>query len=356
MDLSHFRTSDIVQPALEVCRILRHHQYDAYIVGGAVRDALMRRAIGDVDLATNATPTEVSQLFSKVIPTGIGFGTVTVCVEYAGETVQFQVTTYRSDGTYSNQRHPDSVHFETELDKDLSRRDFTINAMAYDPLADQLVDLYGGEADIDAKLLRVVGHASQRFSEDALRLFRLCRFASQLGFQPDQLALDAFYEGAKTCELPAVERVLVELNKLMASDGPEIGLELLRSSGILTRYCSAFDGLSHEKFAQLSKAPVSCRWAMLLSDLDYKLISNVLRFSKKDQAWIHQLITCGLDPKKAAFTVKDLVLSGQAIQAMGYEGAQIGEIQRFLHYKVLEDFSLNTTEALTRLIQEEFAT
>ena len=150
--------------------------YEAYVVGGCVRDSLLGRVPQDWDITTSATPNQVKQLFPRTIDTGIQHGTVTVMLQKEG----FEVTTYRIDGKYEDSRHPKEVIFTPSLTEDLRRRDFTINAMAYNE-KDGLIDIFGGMEDIENKVIRCVGNPVERFSEDALRMMRAVRFSAQLG-------------------------------------------------------------------------------------------------------------------------------------------------------------------------------
>lgn len=190
--------------------------YEAYIVGGCVRDALMGIPPHDYDITTSATPEEVEEVFVHlhVIKTGLKHGTVTVMLE--GE--PYEITTFRVESGYSDNRHPDSVSFTNSLAEDLSRRDFTVNAMAYNPDVG-VVDLFGGRADIEGKVLRCVGDPTLRFTEDALRILRLLRFASVLGFQIDESTAVAARELKERLSYVSAERIAAELCKLIVGKG-----------------------------------------------------------------------------------------------------------------------------------------
>lgn len=190
--------------------------YEAYAVGGCVRDSILGRVPDDWDITTSAKPNEVKQLFARTIDTGIEHGTVTVLLQREG----FEVTTYRIDGEYKDARHPAEVTFTPSLAEDLKRRDFTINAMAYND-ADGIVDMYDGMGDIDRKLIRAVGIAKERFTEDALRIMRAVRFSAQLDYQIEEETKRAMTEMASNlCHISA-ERIQTELVKLVTSDHPE---------------------------------------------------------------------------------------------------------------------------------------
>jgi len=202
----------------------------AYIVGGALRDHFMKRgAANDFDMATDASPQEILSLFPHVIPTGIKHGTVTVL---SGRH-SVEITTFRVEGGYTDGRRPDAVEFVATIDEDLSRRDFTMNAMAYEILSGRLHDPFDGRKDIGAKLIRTVGAPGLRFAEDGLRPLRAIRFASQLGFAIDDGTFSAIGQAIATFRQVSPERVRDELQKILLSPSPSTGLRLLESSGLL---------------------------------------------------------------------------------------------------------------------------
>jgi len=211
---------DNVQKILEK---LRGDGYEGYLVGGCVRDFLLGRVPADWDVCTDATPEQMKACFAglRLIETGLKHGTVTVLMD--GEPME--VTTFRTDGAYSDNRHPDSVRFVRNLAEDLARRDFTINAMAYAPQTG-LVDLFGGLDDLNAGLVRCVGDARERFREDALRILRALRFASRYGFAVEEQTASAMREGRALLENISAERILEELKGILV--GPGAG-KLLRS-------------------------------------------------------------------------------------------------------------------------------
>jgi poly(A) polymerase/tRNA nucleotidyltransferase (CCA-adding enzyme) len=215
--------------ALKVLEKLKQKNFPSYFVGGALRDLLLGRTGGDIDIATAARPDEVSKLFSHAIPTGIKHGTVTV----VQNSKAFEITTFRKDGRYSDGRHPDEVEFGTSLPEDLARRDFTINALAYDPATEELVDLFDGQGDLKNKIIRCIGNPAERFEEDALRMLRACRFASQLGFSIEKHTLEAIHEQREKLKLVSVERIREELVKIIMSPKPSIGLEACRVTKLL---------------------------------------------------------------------------------------------------------------------------
>lgn len=220
---------DFDPDALAVCQKLRSLGFEAWLVGGAVRDSFLSRPVKDLDIATNAWPDKVLRAFPHAIPTGLQHGTVTV----VRNEKQFEVTTYRRDGKYTDGRHPDEVSFSDTLVEDLERRDFTINALAYDPFTHELVDMHGGVQDLQAGLIRAIGEPEERFGEDALRMLRACRFASQLGFQIEEKTFAGIKTLKEHLKKISAERVRDELVKIITSPKPSLGLEAARKSGLL---------------------------------------------------------------------------------------------------------------------------
>lgn len=198
-----------------IIETLQENGYEAYAVGGCVRDSILGRVPDDWDITTSATPMETKRLFQRTFDTGIEHGTITVLLEQEG----FEVTTYRVDGKYEDSRHPSQVTFTRCLSEDLLRRDFTINAMAYNDV-DGLVDIFGGMADLKNQVIRCVGDARARFGEDALRILRAIRFAAQLGFEIDEETEKGIQELAPTLVNISAERIQVELIKLLVSPNP----------------------------------------------------------------------------------------------------------------------------------------
>ncbi|MBO5371661.1 MAG: CCA tRNA nucleotidyltransferase [Lachnospiraceae bacterium] len=209
--------------------------YEAYAVGGCVRDSILGKKPEDWDITTSATPEEVKKIFHRTIDTGIEHGTVTVMLEREG----FEVTTYRIDGKYEDSRHPKEVTFTPNLLEDLKRRDFTINAMAYNN-RDGLVDAFDGIGDLGRKIIRCVGNPMERFDEDALRMMRAVRFAAQLGFSIEEKTVEAIKILAPTLEKISAERIQVELVKLLISDHPE-EMRTLYKTGITAVMLPEFD-------------------------------------------------------------------------------------------------------------------
>lgn len=198
-----------------IIQTLQKHGFEAYAVGGCVRDSILGRVPDDWDITTSATPFETKALFERTFDTGIEHGTITVLLDKDA----FEVTTYRVDGKYEDSRHPKEVTFTRCLSEDLLRRDFTINAMAYND-SEGLVDIFGGMEDLQAKIIRCVGNAKARFGEDALRILRAVRFAAQLGFEIEEETRDGIRELAPTLANISAERIQVELIKMLVSPNP----------------------------------------------------------------------------------------------------------------------------------------
>jgi tRNA nucleotidyltransferase (CCA-adding enzyme) len=223
----------VPRDVLELCERLRSQGKRAWIVGGCVRDLLLGRTASDWDVATDARPKELLRIFPRAIPTGIEHGTVTVVKE--GH--HYEVTTLRGEGTYTDGRRPDWVEFVDDITADLARRDFTVNAIAVDPLDGKLIDPFDGRGDLARGLLRAVGDARERFAEDGLRVLRAARFVATL-----ELALDPATEAAirptlDTYRKVAHERVRDEWVKTMKARAPSRAFEVMRRTGILEVTC-----------------------------------------------------------------------------------------------------------------------
>lgn len=208
-------TIQLPEKVKRIIDTLQEHGYEAYAVGGCVRDSILGRIPDDWDITTSATPMETKTLFTRTFDTGIEHGTITVLLDKDA----FEVTTYRVDGKYEDSRHPSEVTFTRNLREDLLRRDFTINAMAYND-KEGLVDIFGGMDDIRTGTIRCVGNARERFGEDALRILRAVRFAAQLGFSIEEGTKRGIVELAPTLENISAERIQVELIKMLTSPNP----------------------------------------------------------------------------------------------------------------------------------------
>jgi tRNA nucleotidyltransferase (CCA-adding enzyme) len=228
-DLLH-RVSEDVRA---ICKQLKAAGFEAYIVGGCVRDLLLGRDVSDWDVTTDAKPDEVKKIFSRVIPTGIQHGTVTVLMHGA----HYEVTTFRGEGAYSDGRRPDTVEFVSDITADLARRDFTINAIALDPDDGRVIDPYEGQKDIERKIIRAVGKPLERFLEDGLRVLRAARFTATLEFDMDADTERAIAPSLDVFKKVSQERVRDEWMKAMKARRPSRAFDVMRTTGILAISC-----------------------------------------------------------------------------------------------------------------------
>jgi len=368
---------------VDVCDKIAESGFQAVAVGGAVRDVLRGAEPGDWDLATSAHPDEIVKLFRHTIPTGLQHGTVTI-VTGRGVERHIEVTTYRGEGAYTDARRPDSVVFGVPLQEDLARRDLTVNAIAYDVAKEQIFDPFGGVADLHAGVLRAVGVAVDRFTEDGLRVMRAVRFAAQLGF-----VLEPETEAGIRPALPSLakvsrERVSDELRKLLAAPKPSLGLVLAQRTGILE---TILPGLALDLEAPDRVEP-SVRLAALFAPVaDRKRVNDTLKalkFSNAEadqaaalvagthavsaatdvyglrravgsigRAYADELVK--LDPRAQPvlgdpLVLKELAITGNDLMQAGHRaGRALGELLTSLLDRVLRDPSLNTRDQLLAL-------
>lgn len=268
----------IPEAAEDIIRKLNQAGFEAFVVGGCVRDTLLGRQPEDWDITTSAKPEQVKAIFGRTIDTGIQHGTVTIMRGKAG----YEVTTYRIDGEYEDGRHPKSVEFTSNLIEDLKRRDFTINAMAYSHEAG-LVDAFGGMEDLKQKKIRCVGSPKERFTEDALRILRAVRFSAQLGFEIEPETRKAITEIAPNLIHVSKERIQVELSKLLLSANPDYIREVYKT-GISPYVTPGFDLVPGENISIDSSLPAdkSLRWAAFLRLTDEKSAVRILKDLKMD--------------------------------------------------------------------------
>ena len=227
MVIDNFR--DKFKGAIDILKIFNRNGYEAYFVGGCVRDYLLGEEFSDIDITTNALPEEVKKIFRKSIDTGIQHGTVTILVNGEG----YEVTTFRTEDEYTNHRAPEKVEFVSNLREDLDRRDFTINAMALDSNG-KLYDYHNGEKDLFSGVIRTVNNPDERFYEDALRMLRAFRFSSKLGFEIETDTLEAIKKNAELIKFVSIERIVNEFKKLLSGKGNLRSLELLLDSKLNT--------------------------------------------------------------------------------------------------------------------------
>lgn len=252
--------------------------FQAYAVGGCVRDSILGKEPDDWDLTTDARPEEVKALFPRTVDTGLQHGTVTVLLGGEG----YEVTTYRIDGSYSDGRHPDSICFTPSLAEDLKRRDFTINAMAVSERG-ELVDLFGGQEDLARGCIRCVGDPYARFREDALRMLRAVRFAAQLNFEIEAETFKALTELSPNLARVSKERILAELTKLLLSNHPE-KLELLYVAGLAPEMAAHFPGVHLDSRAARLPRCKALRFAAAGERITPEALGKLLTELKSDRA------------------------------------------------------------------------
>ncbi|MDG5470624.1 CCA tRNA nucleotidyltransferase [Jeotgalibacillus sp. ET6] len=283
--------SDPFKEAAPVLEKIQRGGYEAYFVGGCVRDYLLKRPVADVDIATSATPQEIKALFKNTVDVGIEHGTVMIIEHGKG----YEITTYRSETLYSDFRRPDGVQFVRSLKEDLKRRDFTINAMAM-TVDYEVTDLYGGRHDLENGLIRTVGASEERFSEDALRMLRGARFASQLSFVIEEKTLGSMNELSPLLQHIAVERKRMEMDKLLMGKNWTTGLEYMVKAQFLP-YLPHFPVTEEEinDFRQMAVQHLSAnqRWALIMLKLEQSECESALknwRLSKKRMNYIKDMI------------------------------------------------------------------
>lgn len=336
--------------ARKIIARLEQHGYEAYIVGGCVRDSLMGKRPSDWDICTSARAEEMMALFEdkRVIPTGIQHGTLTILAEDGA----YEVTTFRIDGEYLDHRHPKSVAFTRELAEDLSRRDFTINAMAWHPERG-VIDLFGGVEDLRDRLVRAVGDPVQRFNEDGLRMLRMVRFATVLDFDYDPATYDAVRKQGHLLQYISKERIQVELNKILLAAHPARGLEDLYTLGmypyIIPMMCHTvgfaqrgghhfLDVFEHSLLAVGVIAPeLVLRLTMLLHDIGKPFVwdsSESLSYDRFDD--------------HAAVSAK---LAGKILRDLKYDNATRKDVVELIahHNDILLPDPVNVRRALARL-------
>lgn len=379
----------------EIIRRLEESGESAYVVGGSLRDMLLGKQPHDYDVTTSALPEKTLDVFSdrRVIETGIKHGTVTVL--WDGEPVE--ITTFRIDGSYTDMRHPDTVSFTTDIVCDLSRRDFTVNAMAYNE-RDGLVDPFGGAEDVKKKVIRAVGVPEDRFREDALRIMRAFRFSAQLGFEIDPDTLAGAVRAKDGLGRVARERIASEFIRLITSDEPCRPLKLMAETGVLEYVLGGYVP-SEKLIDNVEKMPPTdtARIGFILCEADREAARDILRelrlSSKQTTGVLATLTGCAMSvntpedarrliaktgvyalaaargsellgnspegakriterQKNTPCSLRELKINGKALSELGVRGKLIGEILAALLDKVIEDPSLNDTETLTCLAKK----
>lgn len=378
----------MISPAgLKIIEKLEKSGHEAFFVGGCVRDVLMGRTPGDIDITTSASPDEVMSVFEKTYPTGINHGTVTVAE--AGITAE--VTTYRSEKGYRDFRHPDGVEFVSDIKEDLARRDFTINAIAYNPTRG-ILDVFGGQKDIENKIIRCVGEPERRFSEDALRMIRAVRFSAMLGFEIEPETLAAIQKNAHLAKNISKERIAVEFEKTVLGKFAR-NAKLLQKTGLINYMAENGGTVDFEAFDEIIHLPaiLPLRLAVIINGSATEFLKE-LRFSNEIIKTTESLISGkgienpveikryinknGFENAKLLSYInnekykaelekitdgnqpvfmKDLKINGRELSKMNITGEKTGRVLSRLLEKVWENPHLNTKEKLIALIKEEFA-
>ena len=388
------------------------NNYEAYIVGGCVRDAILGLKPHDYDITTSAPPDAIIDIFKgfRCIETGIQHGTVSIVIEKD----IYEITTYRIEGEYKDHRRPESVDFTNKLEEDLKRRDFTINAMAYNE-KEGLIDLFGGKEDIESRVIRTVGNPYDRFNEDGLRMIRAIRFSSKLDFQIEEDTLKAIYDNANIIEDISLERITDEFSKIILSDNPENIIYLFKtkilkylnisneenehkllklykkinilkkidknlvkrlvvldylmedlqintksfcttliySKKIIKNHDTILELLKNVKIERLDKFMIK----KILNKIDKNLFEEYLDISRviyKDEKNFIKIIDIlkEIEENNECYNIKNLKVNGKDIMSLGYKNKEIGEILTYLLEEVIKNPKINQKELLMEKIKK----
>jgi tRNA nucleotidyltransferase (CCA-adding enzyme) len=345
------------QAGKDILHILQNAGFEAFIVGGAVRDIVLGKEATDIDIATSALPEDVKQVFPKTIDVGIAHGTLVVL--HQDEAIE--VTTFRTDGDYADHRRPNGVVFVSSLEEDLKRRDFTMNALAM-TVDEEVIDLFGGITDIHNKMIRTVGNSNQRFSEDALRMLRGVRFSAQLGFHLEEMTSRAIKKQASDIKHISVERITKELEKIWISKNPYLGIKLLEE----TRIAENLPGYlqwDHRQWLYFNAHQSAVNgWAflsLLQEGTDVLSISNIFKLSNHHKQTIKQIVRAAkvrMEDKYSVehiyeFDEKTLVIAEEyvrilhpTIEPMNIEN--IKEMKRSLPIQSNKDLAVTGTDLI----------
>ena len=312
---------NVPAPVQRILDILEENGREGYAVGGCVRDHILGIEPKDWDITTSAKPEEIKRIFDAVdgihtVDTGIQHGTVTVVIDHVG----YEVTTYRIDGEYKDSRHPESVIFTDDITADLARRDFTMNAIAYNP-KHGYVDPFNGREDIEKGLIRGVGDAAARFDEDALRIMRAVRFSAQLDFEIEEETKKAVYEKAHLIKNISTERVREEFTKTLMSDYPEM-IGVFKKTGILDIFIPAnnYDTDTHWRKLQLCPKQLPVRLAVIMAYTDCGDINKTLKkmtYDNETSRMTAAIVKNSTLPLESEYDIRVL------INKMGADGAQL---------------------------------
>lgn len=391
---------------------IHENNFEAYIVGGCVRDAILGIKPNDYDITTNATPKTIKNIFRgfKCIETGIEHGTISVVID---EEI-YEITTYRIEGEYKDHRRPENVDFTNKLEEDLKRRDFTINAMAYNE-NERLVDLFGGKRDIENKIIKTVGNPYDRFNEDGLRMIRAIRFSSKLDFQIEKDTLLAIYDNATIIKNISLERITDEFNKVILSNKPENIIYLFKTKLLNNLNISSEEDENkieklYKKISILKKIDkvlvkrlvvldyiienlnIDCKMfckqlvyskktnkdhdiildliketdinnldkikiKKILNQIDRKLFEDYLDINRviyEDEENYEKIIDIlkEIEENKECYTIKNLKVNGKDIMAQGYENKAVGQVLNYLLNQVIINPNLNKKNLLIKKIKE----
>lgn len=379
--------------------------YEAFIVGGCVRDSIIGLKPNDYDITTSAKPNEIMNIFKneKIIETGIKHGTVTLIKNG----IDYEITTYRIDGEYNDNRRPDFVEFTNDINKDLQRRDFTINAIAYNHRIG-IVDTFDGIGDIHKKIIKTVGKADERFNEDGLRIIRAVRFSCKLGFDIEKDTLISIYKNINLIKNVSIERIQNEFNKILLSDSPE-NLYILYQAGMfdVLNFNSVKINKNELKYIKKSKKDLIIRLSMftyitgyieesknilnifrysnkikkqcsiILDNLDNKIIADKVciklylnkigkenlsyllyikkilkkEFINEDYDEIYGMIN-DIERNKECYSLDKLAIDGSDLRALGYAGKDIGQKLDYLLKNVIENPKINNKIDLISIIRD----
>lgn len=379
--------------------------YEAFIVGGCVRDCIIGLKPNDYDITTSAKPNEIMSIFKneKIIETGIKHGTVTLIKNG----IEYEITTYRIDGEYNDNRRPDFVEFTNDINKDLQRRDFTINAIAYNHRIG-IVDTFNGISDIYKKTIKTVGKADERFNEDGLRIIRAVRFSCKLGFDIEKDTLKSIYKNIKLIKNVSIERIQNEFNKILLSDSPE-NLDILYQAGMfeILGINNVKINKNELKYIKKSKKDLIIRLAIFMDTIgdveESKNILNIFRYSNKikkqcsilidnlenkiiddkiciklylnkigkenlsyllyikkilkkefineDYDKIYEIIN-EIEQNKECYSLDKLAIDGNDLRALGYVGKDIGQKLDYLLKNVIENPKINNRVDLISIVRD----
>jgi tRNA nucleotidyltransferase/poly(A) polymerase len=344
-DLKPLSREGLPSYIISILQQIGNHGFRAFIVGGAIRDRLLGAWPCEFDLASNARPDDIIRLFKRTTQTGVAYGTVTIHMD--GHAVE--ITSFRNESRYTNHRHPQTIEFVDCIDDDLKRRDFTMNAMAYCPFSQQLIDLYDGQTHLKLKKIVCVGDPAKRFYEDTLRPFRAFRFMSQYGFSMADSVNHALRENAMLPR-PSMPRIRYELSRLLRGDHWAMALTCMHAMGWLHPWVPVSETLT---FPSTMPRVENARWAGLLSQGDFEANMAYFQFSKHDCKEMRAYIDWAFDPDAVQFQVTDLAISSKKLQLMGFVGKDLGDIQRRLVMAIRKKNVMNQPDALIKWVLDQ---